>query len=71
MDDFLAKRIAEVAIWARNNGFGDVCAWMMAKQKREHDAERKPRARKVALTDPRTGKRVRGGYFYVAMGNDE
>lgn len=72
MDAFLSDRIAEVTIWARNNGYDDVARWMQKKVKREHDAERKPRTgnRKASLSNPLTGKPVRGGDFGLAMGDD-
>lgn len=38
MDKFLQTRIDEVALWARNHGYPDVCEWMLTKQTKEKKA---------------------------------
>lgn len=55
MDKFLQGRIDEVALWARNHGFPDVCEWMLTKETKEKKAARRPR---VAKFRTQSGRKV-------------
>lgn len=56
MDSPARDRIAAVAILARNNGYEDVCKWIMAREKRERTSSGKVRRRKQVLYTPRGEK---------------
>lgn len=63
------ERISMVAIWARNNGYPDVCAWMLARDK---ETAHKPRANKAKRAEvTRDGRKVRGGKTFVNLENPD
>lgn len=69
MDNFLRDRISLVALWARSNGYPDVCAWMLAKDKGQ---AHKPRANRAKRADVvKDGRKVRGGKTFVNMTNPD
>ena len=62
-------RISAVAILARNAGFPDVAAWLMARDKETARKPRKQTAKRAHIT--RNGVRVRGGRAFVNLSNPD